>query len=148
MRLRLLVAVATLSSFAVARADSYSYDFSDTADNWQFTYTSQTLITESAYQTPDTCTIVGEPRSCDFKFYFANGPYPNSIEVEYFYIGFIPQHFYDVGPDFFTVGTHTTGTTTLSISRVPSPTPEPSGLALLGTGVAGLIGLARRRFVL
>ena len=63
--------------------------------------------------------------------------------------GFFTATGYTDTPGSFTFTTQETAgqtSTSFSASAIAAPTPEPASLALVGSGILGLAGLARRRF--
>jgi hypothetical protein len=148
----LLVVVFLATSALAAHADSYEYNFtgftvteSGIVDASNFTYISSALIT--------TDTLI-DPLSCH---YFAQ----SCTDVEIDPTGDLIQFRLTGGPigtatwlgfpaGFFSVGTHNLplfADLTITDLTPIAATPEPSTIALLGTGLLGIVGTFRRRFI-
>ncbi|WP_213804815.1 PEP-CTERM sorting domain-containing protein [Granulicella sp. dw_53] len=141
MHLRFVAAVAAvLFSSAIARADSFSYDFSNTLFNDAFTYVSPVLFTADAQFQADTCSIGGVSRTCTISLVLSN----EALAIVSL-TG--TASFNSLGPDFFTLGTHSIRENTLTISQISAVAPEPSSMVLLGTGALALLTRSRRRFL-
>ncbi len=143
MRFHSFLAVAVMLTATAARADTYHYHytFQNQTSTFGFTYDSPQLITTDETVTPLTCelyapcsTVSIDPTESQIVF--------NNTSGGNLTINSLPA-------DFFMVGQHTSssyGTSTISISDLPSAvTPEPSGFALVTTGLLAMAGIVRRR---
>lgn len=159
MRLRFaLAAAAMLSASLAAHADSVTYTF--TLPSGMGVYSGVASFTEPSIQTtafdvlgadissttsvaiteifinPTGSTCGGETVSGDncYTFDFADGSYGYaSLTAQPLSLG-----------DYTTTAGY--ADITLDITSDVAPTPEPSGIALLGTGLLGVAGMVRRRF--
>jgi hypothetical protein len=148
MHLRFPISAAVLLFSIAAHATPYTYTFSYPQNSEHFTLTTPDLITtDNGIYNTTTCSYLGA--ACD----------QVGIDPFHGYMGFPTVYFLKGGnvgttliggfpSDFFTtVGLHAYGGVTMDIEQVvPAPTPEPSSIALLGTGLLGITGVVRKRF--
>jgi hypothetical protein len=145
-------AVSTLllaASTVAAHADTFSYDFSYPGGPLAFTYTSPTLLGLNTSFVPTTCTAYGVICT-DVVFKSVKFGKNTTLTIDLTALNFSAS-ITGASTSFIDIGTNTynlAGPVTMIVTDIPdpvSPIPEPSTLALLGTGILGLAGAARRK---
>ena len=149
---KLLATAIVAFSAATLHGDTISYNFSGTLFNVSFTepsvLTTDTIIPASSLltnNTPDLVSVEINPNS-----FFCGGifvPIPDASSCIFFNE---PTTFsgYYFSSELTSLGTYVTGNQVLRITQTTagsSAAPEPSTLALLGIGILGLVGVARRK---
>lgn len=61
-------------------------------------------------------------------------------------VGTFFENGFDPTPGTFTLNSSNSGVVTFQVTASASPVPEPASLALFGTGLLGIVGIARRKF--
>jgi hypothetical protein len=146
IRLAILASALVLAYPSTLLADTYEYQFSAPINNdTQFTFFTNALITSETIVTPTSCSynLGGGTIDC------------NAIDADAFNQGdfFLePTETYNnaeeliTGFSFTELGTQSNPVNSLTITDIPTPTPEPSSILLLATGALLMTGIARRRF--
>lgn len=136
-----LAAIAFTLTGSTAHAESFRYDYTyynPAIGYYNFVYESPSLITtDEAPLTPSSCTALGSPCN-QVAILAASGKIQiwgaNTLSVS------------NLPASFFQVGSNMNDYSSMSIrpNADASPVPEPSTLALFGTGIAGLAIKLRR----
>lgn len=123
------------------------------------TGTFATLLTNNEHVSAGTPTIAYDPYVAGSSW-FTVGPLTATIDsltestsiigghtvYGFSGAGMLTAAGYDMTPGNFTFSTQDSGIVTFSATAATSPVPEPSTLALFGTGIFGLAGLVSRKF--
>lgn len=148
----LLVVVFLATSALAAHADSYEYNFTGfqvtdggIVDASNFTYISPTLIATDTLIDPLSCNYFAQ--SCT---HVEINPLGDLIQFRLTGGLFSTATWVGFPAGFFSVGTHNLpffADLTITDLTPIAATPEPSTIALLGTGLLGVLGTFRRRFI-
>lgn len=72
--------------------------------------------------------------------------YVNDLGLHIQGFGTFHETGFDPTPGSFTLNSSNSGVVTFQVTASASPVPEPASLALFGTGLLGIVGIARRKF--